>query len=158
MNWKKNKFDWNILVLPDQCSRTFWAFSRYRYRDTITAMWSCLGIDQGPYYQMYRNSRHKDKDSFTAVLSSGKMVLTLTPGSLSPTHWWSPGGSIELHNVGMTDSRQLLQFSQKRLLLILCFNQLHCHQFSPPFSTTYYTKSSSSYHLYKEKRENTETW
>ena len=33
MNWKK--IDWNILVLPDQCSRTFWAFSRYRYRDTI---------------------------------------------------------------------------------------------------------------------------
>ena len=31
----KKKFDWNILVLPDQCSRTFWAFSRYRYRDTI---------------------------------------------------------------------------------------------------------------------------
>ena len=34
MNWKK--IDWNILVLPDQCSRTFWAFSRYRYRDTIS--------------------------------------------------------------------------------------------------------------------------
>ena len=34
MNWKK--IDWNILVLTDQCSRTFWAFSRYRYRDTIT--------------------------------------------------------------------------------------------------------------------------
>ena len=31
----KKKIDWNILVLPDQCSRTFWAFSRYRYRDTI---------------------------------------------------------------------------------------------------------------------------
>ena len=31
----KKKFDWNILVLPDQCSRTFWAFSRYRYRDTM---------------------------------------------------------------------------------------------------------------------------
>ena len=33
----KKKIDWNILVLPDQCSRTFWAFSRYRYRDTISA-------------------------------------------------------------------------------------------------------------------------
>ena len=31
----KKKIDWNILVLPDQCSRTFWASSRYRYRDTI---------------------------------------------------------------------------------------------------------------------------
>ena len=36
----KKKFDWNILVLPDQCSRTFWAFSRYRYRDTITSLTS----------------------------------------------------------------------------------------------------------------------
>ena len=33
----KKKIDWNILVLPDQCSRTFWASSRYRYRDTITS-------------------------------------------------------------------------------------------------------------------------
>ena len=33
----KKKIDLNILVLPDQCSRTFWAFSRYRYRDTIRA-------------------------------------------------------------------------------------------------------------------------
>ena len=33
---KKKIFDWNILVLPDQCSRTFWAFSRYRYRDTMS--------------------------------------------------------------------------------------------------------------------------
>ena len=32
----KKKIDWNILVLPDQCSRTFWAFSRYRYRDTMS--------------------------------------------------------------------------------------------------------------------------
>ena len=32
----KKKIDWNILVLPDQCSRTFWASSRYRYRDTIS--------------------------------------------------------------------------------------------------------------------------
>ena len=34
----KKKIDWNILVLPDQCSRTFWASSRYRYRDTIKVM------------------------------------------------------------------------------------------------------------------------
>ena len=32
----KKKIDWNILVLPDQCSRTFWASSRYRYRDTMS--------------------------------------------------------------------------------------------------------------------------
>ena len=33
--YELKKIDWNILVLPDQCSRTFWAFSRYRYRDTM---------------------------------------------------------------------------------------------------------------------------
>ena len=38
----KKKIDWNILVLPDQCSRTFWAFSRYRYRDTIRLQQSRL--------------------------------------------------------------------------------------------------------------------
>ena len=27
----KKKFDWNISVLPDQCSRTFWAFSRTQW-------------------------------------------------------------------------------------------------------------------------------
>ena len=32
----KKKIDWNILVLRDQCSRTFWASSRYRYRDTTS--------------------------------------------------------------------------------------------------------------------------
>ena len=39
----KKKIDWNILLLPDQCSRTFWAFSRYRYRDTMMYVWIRLG-------------------------------------------------------------------------------------------------------------------
>ena len=33
---EKRKIRLNFLVLPDQCSRTFLAFSRYRYRDTMT--------------------------------------------------------------------------------------------------------------------------
>ena len=56
----KKKIDWNILVLPDQCSRTFWASSRYRYRDTITSkilyfLYNCFqfSIHQQAYVPMF---------------------------------------------------------------------------------------------------------
>ena len=47
--WTEKKIDWNILVLPDQCSRTFWAFSRYRYRDTINAGIWLVGDTDTPW-------------------------------------------------------------------------------------------------------------
>ena len=47
----KKKFDWNILVLPDQCSRTFWAFSRYRYRDTIIPL--CVHLSHVSFPQQH---------------------------------------------------------------------------------------------------------
>ena len=55
----KKKIDWNILVLPDQCSRTFWASSRYRYRDTIMAC--CLPAPRNCLNQIWRIANHDIK-------------------------------------------------------------------------------------------------
>ena len=57
----KKKIDWNILVLPDQCSRTFWASSRYRYRDTkkkLTTTTRVAGVTHITTHTSVRNARY----------------------------------------------------------------------------------------------------
>ena len=79
--YELKKIDWNILVLPDQCSRTFWAFSRYRYRDTMTLLrqaflWPNEFIPEKQSSKLFitkwklssRQQIHKSTDIFNSIM------------------------------------------------------------------------------------------
>ena len=94
MHWKK-KFDWNILVLPDQCSRTFWAFSRYRYRDTITRLNNIGSLiikmrrSMKPSHLYNRNS-HTSKTTWTLQ----EKVMEYLESTMKTLVFWFAGNGL----------------------------------------------------------------
>ena len=134
-------------MLPDQCSRTFWAFSRYRYRDTIKV---------SSQSHQYRKSHCWDKTILRltylhhGISLTGKIAsLYWIGGQIMRCHYFSFTVVILLqflficHNVTELSRNETIVFAKLKDLILKLSNRLMAHHDLGVF-TGWYLQSSAA--------------